>query len=364
MENVVYFGSNEYIYIPQMVTNELSDKFDFSNAGVYTDINKCINVAYTSSCHHLIIDITQFDNNSNEIVTSLNNYRTTQANSNIIVLAIGYFSDSDIIQNLMNIGINCFVLSSTLATQKEELTKGLKREISIQPIRKEPIDIRAVTDKGKEKRIANNIKVGVVGALSRIGTTTQCIQGIKYLSSIGYSACYIQINQSKFVETLSTVYDETIHDEEIGMVKYANIDMYYKPEKIKEIYKNNYDFYIFDYGTHESFNTASFYDKDIHVAICGTMPQEMLLSTTMIDDLKSLDMKYIFSFCHESLHKEIVELMEEKGEITFFAGYCPDPFYFDTVSNIWDKIIIINKTYEKPPQKEKKGIMKLFRGKQ
>lgn len=64
---------------------------------------------------------------------------------------------------------------------------------------------------------------------------------------------------------LKEFHDEDVtFDEQLGKITYQNVDMFYKKDKISDILKLGYDYYIYDFGTYrpDDFVLISFLEKN------------------------------------------------------------------------------------------------------
>lgn len=182
-----------------------------------------------------------------------------------------------------------------------------------------------------EKKAAGAAKaIGIAGAVPRMGTTTQAIQLVKYLRYKGYKACYIEMNDHGYVEELIDSYEGVEVEEVIGKAVYQEVEMYYKLEKLPEVLKRDYDYFVYDYGvfSDRDFNKISFLEKDLQIFTVGTKPGEFMKTYQLIENNFYNSVLYIFNFVVEDKQEQddIYELMAEKEDVTFFAPDCRDPF--------------------------------------
>ena len=113
-------------------------------------------------------------------------------------------------------------------------------------------------------------------------------------------------------------------------------------DKLQETLKRDYDFVVFDYGVYSEngFNKISFLEKDIQIFVCGSKPGEEFNSTyDVIKNNFYNNVSYIFSFVAKTEQKELLELMEEKAETTFFAEEARDPFAFSGAGSFYEKLL-------------------------
>jgi hypothetical protein len=172
--------------------------------------------------------------------------------------------------------------------------------------------------------------IALAGSLSRIGTTTQCIQIVKYLQLMGYTVCYLEFNKSNYIETLKEIYED--YKEIDGKVVFEGIDLFTKDNahKINEL---GYDYCIKDYGSacSESFESLSFVEQNKRILLLGIKPDEVKYAEDILEKYHETD--YIFSFVGVKDREDILEQMLEKRKCTYFSEYTPDPYVYLSLSN-------------------------------
>lgn len=176
--------------------------------------------------------------------------------------------------------------------------------------------------------------IGIAGAQSRIGTTTQALQILGYLQMMGNLVCYVEMDQygHHFVSDLQNAYDDV---QVIGeKVLYQHLE-FYEMSAIKELIKKDYGFIVKDFGAADdpAFNQASFLESDIRIFVCGAKPDELPKAYNIMSNPLYDDARYIFSFVPKEDHKELKELMADDAVRTFFAEYTPDPFVYSGMNN-------------------------------
>lgn len=190
------------------------------------------------------------------------------------------------------------------------------------------------------KKTYNPKTIAVVGSQRRIGTTTQAIQMVEYLQLMGYKACYVEMNSTRFISKAAELYLD-LEGKAAGSFKLDNI-MMYSSEKIQEILKLDYDFLVKDYGSYENvdFERLSFLEQKQKILVCGAKADEIYQSCEALkDDELGLD-GFIFSFVSKEDRDEVKEMMEEKKELTYFADYVPAPFsYLSTANYIYKGLL-------------------------
>lgn len=206
------------------------------------------------------------------------------------------------------------------------------------------------------------VKIGVGGACGRMGTTTQAIQIVKHLLFCGKKACYIELNSSGYLKQLMEAYTIDDADEKKGKVHFSSVDMYYRQDLIPEVLHMDYEYFVYDYGAFESkdFNKVSFLEKDIKIMVLGSNPGEIQYSTKLLSNIFYQDISYIFNLTAKADRKDLLEMMEEKADRTYFAEYCPDMFIYvpaEYYSELLPKV-----RPEVKDEKKKKGFFRRKKG--
>ena len=201
----------------------------------------------------------------------------------------------------------------------------------------------------------------MAGCIKRMGTTTQALQIVKYLQFIGRKAAYFQMNASNFVEAVKDAYEQVTVDEDIGLVSYANTDMYYRTDKLQEVLNLDYDYLIFDYGVagENGFNKISFLEKERQIFVVGSKPGgEFQKTYDVIKNNFYNNVFYIYNFVTSGEQEDIKELMGEKAEVTFFAKEARDPFVFSGDMQTYGSILSLEdeKDRDNKPTKKKKRL--------
>lgn len=288
----------------------------------------------------------------------------------VAVMGQGMSMTSAIVQAAVEAGIHNVLLSvypreisedcieflsgnSNIESKKDQMNNTVYDAVKITPFAK--INIERTT-------------IGVAGTIERIGVTTQAIQLCKWLKMKGKNVCYIQMNDSGYVENLKVFYDNVIADEIQGCVSYENVEMYYDKARIDEILNRNYDFYVYDYGTmtNEDFQKTSFFEKNYKIVVTGTKPTELRSFHQHMEELYHKHIHYIFSFVAERDRKNVMEMMRGKensgkDKYSYLAGVTLDMFNLnlDNMTN-YEKIIPLEEDQvEEEP--EKKGLFTFFK---
>lgn len=284
---------------------------------------------------NVIVNVEQLYLNQDELIKIISSVKVSVP-GRIIIYAPGYNLAMDVIQGLMNIGINNYIFAVSLGEAKEELDKCITGYYDEHPL--SVLSSQAETTSISERSATASVSVAVSGSMPRIGTTTIALQAVKYLLKNGKTACYIEMNDSGYLKLLEEVFEDNLEakDDRIGMVRYQNVDMYYRREKIPEILKRHYDFYIYDYGVAlvNNFALVSFLEKDKVILVCGTQPNELIEMQKVLNTFyEHPEPFYSFNLSHRNEHEDVLELMDDRASKTVFSGYTPDAFTLEPDNN-------------------------------
>lgn len=192
-------------------------------------------------------------------------------------------------------------------------------------------------------------KIGVIGVIPRIGTTTQSVHIVRLLQELGFKSCYIQQNKSSFLDNMQDYFNGVEINNETECLYYDDLEFY---KSKNQVYGLKYDYQIFDYGCVETV-PSDFFEKDIRIVVCGGTAEEVEKLTAIANQLyEDNDIKYIFSFVADYEKADVYDLMSSKAHKTYFAPYAPDCFKLtDESREILARVINV----QLPQSNKKKG---------
>lgn len=311
-----------------------------------------------SDCTYIIFDVSQYIDSAETIALYI--LRICQANNATpIILASGYLPNSGLILTLIEKQIKYYIFASDNGPIKEEFLKcvnGYYEANGIDFVE----DIKENID--EIKYIVNSSTlIGIGGIKSGIGTTTQCLQLVQYIQFCGYTAAYLEMNDTGYVRQVLNCYEEDYINPELGQIRHNNIDMFDRQEKIADILQLGYNFYVYDYGVYNSadFNKTSFLQKNVKIFVVGSKPNELPYTTNILRSLFYQDVSYIFNFTPQKDRDEILEDMEEKADHTYFSDWTVDPFSYGN-SPIYSQLLPLDIKKEIAPS-PKKGFFRFMK---
>ena len=183
----------------------------------------------------------------------------------------------------------------------------------------------------------------------------------QYLQLKGYKACYVEVNATGFVEQHERTFN-TVHDTYLGKVTFENVEMYYRQEKLLDVLKQEYDYFVYDFGTYmdTDFSKTSFLEKDVRIFVVGSKASEMSYTNELIRNEYYTDVNYVFNFISEKEKPELLEYMEERQTQTYFTVSTPDQFEY-VPNEAFEKLLPVEDISE--PEEEPRGFFRKKKGK-
>lgn len=185
--------------------------------------------------------------------------------------------------------------------------------------------------------------IGIAGAQTHIGATTQALQLLQYLQLMGNQVAYVEMSGHGYLSDVEAAYDD-INQMAPGHIYIDRIEMYGQ-EYIKSLIHKEYDYLIKDYGavTEPEFNRASFMEQEQKIIVAGIKPNEINYIYEILKESSFDDVSYLLTFVDNAadLRKEVRSMFDYidgrkkyiKSDRVFFSDYAPDPFQYTGVSN-------------------------------
>lgn len=344
---IIFIGAQDRGFWVRETADIRNEEIQFVESSM--TVRDQINSILQLSGETMIFDIEQYVDPAPELAEEIKQIERAK-NTTVVIYAPGYDRESRIVRELMFHGIHYFVFSGNFSEAREELERCLCGYYK-EPTKEELQDLK------KQEERKRMFKIGITGACSRIGTTTLAIQLVKYFQFKGYQAGYIEANSTGFVLQHKEAF-HVVHDSTLGMVSFEGVDMFYNQENLLEVLKQEYDYFVYDFGTYmdTDFNKTSFLEKDVRVFVLGSKASEMPHTNEVIRNEYYSDVEYVFNFISEKEKAEIIEYMEEKASHTHFTVYTPDQFEY-VHNTAFEKILPVEDA-SKSDKKTKGGILK------
>lgn len=382
MQQIIFIGEKTSGWFAEEVARERGYAFAYipARGDIRGQVNEILFAAKGNKCEFLIFDLEQYTNSAEEIADEM---RSLQAATNAEVLAYvpAFLPESHMCRTLFDRDLKKFIVAGNPTEMKDQLEKNMNGYYEGNQ-RKEVKNLLQLQEE-EQIQLQHFQTIGVCGACHRIGTTTQALQMVQYLNLKGYKACYMQMNsicypqqgqggnRSGYVEKVAYWMDTIDRkNEDLGMISYMSVDLFYRQDKITEVLKQGYDYYVYDYGvyTDPDFNKTAFVKEDVKFFVCGAAPTEL-------DDMEEIaknpfyeDARLIFSFVPEEDQEDLLGLMEqiqisgsekENAKRCFFAEWTPEPFVFSALKR-YEKILPLEEKKEPDTGREKASRRRLF----
>ena len=186
----------------------------------------------------------------------------------------------------------------------------------------------------------SRITIGVAGITSHIGVTTQAIQMTEYLFYNDKPVAYVEMNNTGFIDAVLQSYEDTKEDED-GNVIYERITLIRK-ENLRKVSAKKFKYLVFDYGSirAKTFDPVSFCERNVQVLVCGSSPQEYVMTTAALMKPEFKKARLLFNFVPKDDRKAIEDMMTDRINDTFFTAYAPDMFIScEKMDNVYRQIL-------------------------
>lgn len=286
---------------------------------------------------HYVLDVAAFQEKGDELIALCEGIALQKDPSSIIIYADHFFPGDDFLDKLVHKGIHNIVanypdvdekanITNMMADLKECLTTGLSR----QKWRKydktfdafaEAREAALIAEKEREKpRYSQaSLHIAVVGAQSRIGTTSFALRMAEYFHSRDGESVVVCASKrgADQLEMMKTCYEEAkIQD---GVYTINGIDICSSDTDAAKVYNAE----IYDFGSKQPTDFSGF-DK-IYV-VGGTSWNELPMIYDIQNDLNKVNYTVAVNFSDEATIEKNRELLSVNLNDVICLPYAPDPF--------------------------------------
>lgn len=307
------------------LTQELSKQFGIVVKSIFEDNikNVIINVRNYNHIGMIVLDVKAFSKNTeSEMSDGIISLRMGYSGK-LIILADGYEENSAFIQKIRQGSIKYILLSSkqlddsiiSIIEEKEIIQSVLNEtpEAVHEKLNKAPLQIKP----------NKNIKIGICGAISRIGTTHHSISLAKYLCDNNYKSCYIEANEHNDIKQFADWIDNVTFGK--NYYEYNKMKMYLRTITQSELGIKDFYISIYDFGVLDETNSKAFLECDIKIIVTGSKPWELTSYGRLYAGNTGLKaVNTIMNFVPDSAKDELYKLFNETK--LYFASYSPDMF--------------------------------------
>lgn len=296
-----------------------------------------------SQFNFFVIDVKALKDSETEIIEAITAFGSMYS-ARIILFAEGLDGSSSLLSRLIDIGIYNIIISTDFKDIKEDM---------IQCVTPEGKDIRSairskyftpdeIKEKGNPKYtfLCSDIKIAVIGAVHKVGTTTTAFNLVNYLASSGAEAAYVEANMNEHLKWLPDYYKDMAVNE--TFIEHKSVKYYFNGNFPVE---NN--FIVIDFGTVAQCRIQALKQCET-IILCGTTkPHEIGFVKRALKELEGLPLYIILSHTPRSAQEHITEFLGYESGRICFSEYSPE--FFDGKANemIFRKIIndYIQETY-------------------
>lgn len=269
MKKALYLGTEQKGYWVAEVAAQYSCEVEYS--GYILSSSNLINRALAKPYDYIIVDIADLYLSGPELKFTIEQIKTGSAAS-VALVAQGMSSSSVAITACIAAGIKNICNSLYVGDLRDEIKLFFEGVPNVEQM---VSDTNGEVNVLKDKLPYNVLNVprktiGVAGSISRIGTTTQALQIVKYLQMKGKKTAYVEINSTGYIDSLLKIYGEArLVDESLGWVTYQGVDMFKNLSEIERLYQMGYEYFVFDFGSMQTddFQELLFYEKDYNIIL-------------------------------------------------------------------------------------------------
>lgn len=275
-----------------------------------------------SQFSYFIIDIKALKDSEDDIVEAITAFGTMYS-SRIIIFAEGLDGNSSLIPRLIEINQHNIITSTEFEDIKEEMIecispagKNVRSLIINKYFSQEDIKSKK---KVKYSFLCRDIKIAVVGAAHKVGTSTTAFNLVNFLVNAGAEAAYVEANENEHLRCLPSFYKEMTVKENCTL--HHGAKYYFKGNFPEE---NN--FIVIDFGTIEKCSMQALKQCEVLI-LCGTAkPYEIDFVKDALKKLEESHLELVLSHVSKDEQKDIKAIFESKNSSLYFSEYSPDLF--------------------------------------
>lgn len=333
-KKVLYIGDeNTYHLFDDVARRTESEIIPFY--AVTASGEEIIQKALSDNYEMVIINITELINvadNLPELIKSLQN----SSKNKLVVMAEGYSPQSNFIIEAAQNGVSYFMITDNAAERNRifvDTLAGIKNVYDImgkdQQQHQEMIEHQKQAVRNARQKY-NSISVAVAAGMNRIGCTSVAIQLIKFFSSQGKSACFLDFSETGYVEECAQYYGVDSEDFEHHRITLDAVDMYYNitAEILSYIELQNYDFMVYDMGdiSGKPQKQTEFLQKKYRIIVAGEKPNELGAFRLLLENIYRTKISYLFNFVPQADRETVAQDVETADSKCYFVPLMDEVF--------------------------------------
>lgn len=329
---LLYLSSNEHINLLDflyeehgMIIKKLSGTFSLKQF-VISDLRSLEHFRY------MVIDIKALKDTDSEILEAVNAYKK-MFTSRLIFYVEDLKIQEKLVLSLIENGIFNIVTATEVESLRAEVLTTIsdfgfsKREIRSKLA---PEEAKTATSHEPYRFTKKEIKIAVMGAGNRVGTTTIAINLANYLSNIGTKVCYVEANEHNHLSKFNGFYPGMTENE--GVILYNGV----KYLSLHSECHDDFDFIIYDMGVVNNKAISVIRNNCDAAIICSTgKPYEINDIEKQKNLLDTIPLSVVYSLVAEPDQHKYMKLIKD----IHFSNYTPNYFDGDVNESIWASVI-------------------------
>lgn len=268
---------------------KLEGTFDMSNF-VRRDMTNYLHIT------EIILVRDAADNEDDELIQSLREFHTMY-NPRITIFDDKLKEDSKLFKDLLEIGVGNIITSADKAEVMDDIVKSMSEKGLERYEAKERA--KPATYGENYKFECSDVRIGIIGSQSRIGTSTMGLGLAYWLNKVGGTSTYIDKSGSTLLKYIANEYGATYSHDGFDV---ENIHFTTKEPT------ENYNFRIYDLGVETNDLNDKTKDMDIIILLCGIKRFELSHTVRCLKNASETKI-----YIHQTFFTE--QLLEEVGSI-------------------------------------------------
>ncbi len=279
-----------------------------------------------SQFSYFLIDLKALKDTETEIIEAITAFKAMY-NSRVIVLAEGM----DAYSNLINKLIESWVYNIITSTEYEEIKEEMHECMSLQGKNSRNViwSMTRTTEafcSGSDSWgshgynfLCKDIKIAVVGAEHKVGTTTTAFHLVRFLADYGAETAYVEANKNGHLQMLSDFYNGMkVKD---AFVEYEGTKYYFEGN-----YPDNNNFVVIDFGTISECKLQVVKQCEV-IVICGcAKPYEIEQVKSAIEKFEGIKVNLVLSHVQQEERATLDELLKKPNITILYADDAPTLF--------------------------------------
>lgn len=377
---ILYIGDRARgVFIEEVCKSNANDGwvFDFIEASGHLKTYEPELLSKLAGYNYVVYDTEPYIDDAEDLAAIIESiYKANAVTPIVMVNTIN--PTNTMVKACLNRGIKRFINLGvgSVSDLKEQLVKNISNYYEANG--REEVNQVKETIEEERANISRFTSIAVVGTEHRIGTTTQAIQIVKFLTSQGFRACYVEINDNKYtnrylsqeskdqlsyVEKLKLMVGGEVEDADRGYLRTDGVDMFYKQDKLADLFKEDYDYLVYDYGMYRSagFNKTAFLKDDIKLICTCANVIEFDGAIEIATNPSYNSAKLICSFSAQKDREDVKEIFAEYNADNrlYFTDYTPDPYILTNITLY--KELLKTEAEEPTPEEPEKKKWKFFK---